>query len=255
MGLFSRKKNKAQAALEAEAAAAERLAAQRRAAEQAATQLAAQQAAERKAKADREREKEDKIMSNTTAKRKQIEQLERAIKRFEEERAQEAGLALAAQKAKKKSEALRHAQKAKRLKDRIENYDHQLSMLNDQLVALENTGTNNNFIVQMKETTELMNEVKIDADVVSDTLQDMRESLQAAQDVQDTIKADANMYGPSADAEDLLDELAEEFETEVSIPDVPVENPVMPGPARVTSKTPAETEEDEMRRLEADIAL
>lgn len=259
MGLFSRRNKKS----EAEARAAEMAAAQQRAAQQAvAEQMAAQQAAAKaaaakKAAADQERAKEEKIMANTTAKRRQIEVLERAIKRFEKERAEEARMALAAQKAKNKNEARRHADKAKRLKDRIESHDNQIRVLQQQLYALEDTGAHLNHINQMTETTSVINDVKIDADTVSDALQDMRESVQAAQDVQDTLKADANLYGAQEDPEDLLAELAEEYGDDVteSIPSVPDENPKMPAAAQAASKTPVDAEEDEIRRLEADIAL
>lgn len=278
MGLFSRKKKPtqaeqqaaaaAQAAQQAAAAQAAHQAAAARAKAQhdAAAQQAAAQAAQRKAVADELRGKEDKSLVDISAKRKQIVQLEGAISRFEDERKLAVQAAVKARHAKRDAEMKAQLRNVKRLEARSKQYQNQIVMAQQQLDALEDAASQRRILQDNKDFVQNIDDMKLDEEEVGEALQDMRDALQNVNDVNLTVQADAKLNSSMYDMDDAeaeLDALELELGAEPTdaIPNVPGEVPTLPAPMpSATSKQPSastitQSEEEEIRRLEADIAL
>lgn len=249
MGLFSKKK-KSSGADEAAAQAARAQAA----ALQAAAAQAAKDAQAREA-ADAKKAKEERTLANISAKRTDISQLQRALNGFEEQRRQEAALAIKAKNEKKINVAKAHLRNANRLKQRIAQYDTRIIQNQGQLDALEDAAFNVQGLDNMQSFTHNMEGQQQDPDQINETLQDMRDVMAGVNDVNLTLQADAQMNKGIYDTDDVLgdlEDLENEFgeETPLEIPSVPGEKPQMP-----TAANPAASEEEEIRRLEADIGI
>lgn len=249
MGLFSKKKKPSasdEAALQAARAQA--------AAAQASAAQAAREASARAAANDK-KAKEERTLSNITAKRTDIAQLQRALNGFEEERRREASLAIKAKNEKKINVAKAHLRNSNRLKQRIAQYETRIVQNQSQLDALEDAAFNEQGIDSMQNFTANMDGLQQDPDQINETLQDMRDVMSGVNDVNLTFQADAQMNKGIYDTDDVLgdlDDLENEFaeDTPLEIPSVPGEKPQMP-----TAPTPAASEEEEIRRLEADIGI
>lgn len=270
MGLFSRKKKTpkveagpdpaAQAAQAAQAQAAQAQAAQ-------AAQAAAQQraAAAASAEKDAQRAKEERTLASITLKRRNIQQMEKAVIRFEEERKKAMLAASSAKKAKRNADAQSHLRNAQRLKTRIEQYQNRVLVEQQQLDAIEDASA----FAQQHEGNKMfkqnIEELKVDVEDVEETLQDMREAMAGIEDINLAVKADAELNKGAYDMDDAFAEL-EEFEAELAesttdaIPDVPnnvPSDPAISAPKASTaaSSTQYSAEEEEIRRLEAGMAL
>lgn len=270
MGLFSRKKKPTAAGLQAEqaaqaaqaAVATQAAAAAVAAQQQAQAQRVAAEDAARQAAASDQRRTEEKILADITTKRKHITQLERAVSRFEDERKQAVGAAIRARNAKKDSEMKAQLRNVKRLEARSKQYQTQIVMAQQQLDALEDVASQRRILQDNKDFGKLLGEVSVDADEVQDAFQDMREAIQNVNDVGLTVQADSQLNGSMYDMDDAdaeLNALAAEYEDDVTttIPNVPGEVPNVPvvKPQMPSSSTVTQSEEEEIRRLEADIAF
>lgn len=256
MGLFSRKKK-------APTPPPEVVAAQTAAVQKAAAEAARASAQARaKAAAEATRAKEDRSMTNITAKKKQIEQLQRALNGFEEQRKKEAALAIQARNAKRVNEAKAHLRNATRLKMRIQQYDYQVVQNQTQLHALEDANVQRQAADNVKQFTSNIEELKQDPDEIQDALQDMREAMAGVNEVNLTMQADSELNKGLYDADDMMaeiDALEDELgigeeEKMVEMPSVPGEVPAMPVGVGVGGGG-LESEEEEIRRLERDVAL
>lgn len=268
MGIFNRGKKKAAA----EAAEKERLA------QIAAEEKAAAEASAAQRHVEVERSKEDKGLTAITAKRKDIAQLERALQRFEDERKTAGQAAIRARQNKKDAEMKSHLRNATRLKKRIEQYTNQVNLAQQQLDTLEDAMLHRQNFKETKAFKDDVTEMKLDAEEVDTAIQDMREAIESVNEVTLTVQADSelNKNAYDIDTEAALDDLEAEFAEEATdaIPNVPGEVPKMPsvstaGPATVAagaavapaavapaaSSSLNQSEEEEMRRLEAEIAL
>lgn len=250
MGLFSKKKKPS---------ASDEAAAQAARAQAAAAQASAAQAAKEaqaRAAANTKKSQEERTLANITAKRTDIKQLQRALDGFDEERRREAGLAIKAKNEKKINVAKAHMRNAARLKQRIAQYETRIVQNQTQLDALEDTASNVQAVDQMQDFNQNMQGMQQDPDQINDTLQNMRDVMDGVNDVNLTLQADAQLNKGIYDTDDVLGDLAEleaEFADDTpvqQIPSVPGEVPKMP-----TAAAPAASEEEEIRRLEADIGI
>lgn len=250
MGLFSKKKKPSPAEI-----AAQEQAEQQRIAQAAAALREREVAAAREAK-EKERQREEKTFGNIEAKKKDIKMLENAITAFEADRKKEALLAIKAKKEKKLNAAQIHMRNAKRLEGRIKNYQARIQQNQSQLDALEDAASMIDNYQGMKKFNEDIKESTLDVNEVEEKLQDMREVMSEVQAVNDAYLVDAEMHKPAYDNEEALADLEAEFADEleepevVNIPSVPGTVPKMPTPASAM-----EDEDEEIRKLEADVGL
>ncbi|CAN8068505.1 unnamed protein product [Agarophyton chilense] len=261
MKLFSRKKKASKA--EAEAVARQRAVTQQ--AEAAAAAAAAVAENERKkAEAQRKREEARQIEDHTVeaiiAKQKQIQQLQRALNGFEEQRQREAKLALRARDSKKLVEMKSHLRQVNRLKARIQQYETMHARSQDQLAALEDAASHRQRVEAEKEFATSLNRTKLDVDQVEESLQQAHEAQSDVDEVNRLFQADANLNPSSSEMMDYeaeLDGLAAEFSEPVAnaIPSVPDSRPSMPQIPNSVPVAPVSTEEDDIRRLEQEVAL
>lgn len=211
-----------------------------------------------KAAADEEERKERKILADITAKRKDIQQLQRALNGFEEERRREAALSKKAREQKKENEARSHLRNATRLKKRMEQYEQRVITNQTQLDALEDAAFQRQGIQNISNFTENIGEMQQDPDQIDDTLAKMREAMDGVNEGNLAFQADSNMNQSAYDTEDLDAQFAaldaefadEEPEPTAVIPSVPGTVPKMP-----QSANPISQEDEEIRQLEAGIAL
>lgn len=274
----------------AEAAAEQK----RRIEEETEQRAAAKRELELKKRAE-QNERKNLVVNKVDEKKKEIETVMKAIRRFEGEVKKQMADGREAKKKGNQREAVRYAQQAKRTKERLTKHENQLKILEDQLQALEDTGLNFNFVEQVKTGNEALKELNehVDTDTVEDVLADAREAVEKTQAVNDTFQADVNMYGSAVDDDDLLAELDDETFGPIEddtladeIPDVPLQKPLDParakedaeldelrmsmnhaGPSsaqvdgitagmrKVTTKTQQEIEEEELKQLETDLAV
>lgn len=256
MGLFGKKKKQA-AADEAAAAVARQQAAAAAAAAQHQAQVAAAEA-ERKAKAEAEKSKEEQAMANITAKRQDIKQLERALAGFEADHKRLTALALKARQEKRVNDMKTHMRAATRIKNRINQYNNAVIKNQEQLDALEDVS----FMNQNNEKTNVfvgnMQGMAVDAEKYEENLQDMREQMDAVNDLKDISQADANLSKTAYDEEEYMAEL-DALEAEQSAAGAASEIPAVPGnlPKMPVAAAPTTTlsEEEEIRKLEAGIGM
>lgn len=250
MGLFSKKKKPSAAEI-----AAQQQAEQQRIAQAAAELRNKEEAMAREAR-EKERQREERTFANIEAKKKDIKMLEDAVTSFEAERKREALLAIKAKKEKKVNEAQIHMRNAKRLETRIKNYQVRIQQNHSQLDALEDAASMFDSFQGVKKFNNDMKESTIDVNDVDEKLQDMREVMGSVQAVNDAFLVDAEMHKPAYDNEDALAELEAEFADDidqsdtVNIPSVPGTLPKMPAAASAV-----EDEDEEIRKLEADVGL
>lgn len=267
MGLFSRKKKVSrEASAEADAAAAAASAAAIKAEQDRAlkARLDAEATAKKRA-ADEARRKDEKTLADITTKRKEIKELEKAMQRFEDERNEAMRSAVKAKGLKRDTEMKSHLRNATRLKNRIAQYQNQVNLAQQMLDALEDAAMQRQNLDSTTAFVDNLNEIKIDSETVENKLQDMREVIQGVNEVNLTVQADAELNKNAYDLDEAMDEL-DALEAEIgqeatqSIPNVPDKAPVMPtipagAPAAAASSSISASEEEEMRRLEADIAI
>lgn len=211
-----------------------------------------------KAAADAEERRERKILADITAKRKDIEQLQRALNGFEEERRREAALAKKANQDGKKTEAKAHLRNATRLKNRMAQYEQQVITNQTQLDALEDAAFQRQGIQKISDFTDNIESMKQDPEQIDDTLAKMREAMAGVNEGNLAFQADANLNQSAYETDDLEAELAaldEEFGTTeaqptAALPSVPGTLPTMPDTSAAMSK-----EDEEIRQLEAGIML
>eukprot|EP00177_Eucheuma_denticulatum_P006269 GFKZ01011436.1.p1 GENE.GFKZ01011436.1~~GFKZ01011436.1.p1 ORF type:complete len:252 (+),score=72.31 GFKZ01011436.1:440-1195(+) len=251
MGLFSRKKKPSAAEI-----AAAQQAEQQRQAQAAADAKAKKEAADR-AEREKVRAREDKTLNDITAKRKDIDQLERAVVTFEQDRKKEATLAIKAKREKRVNQASIHLRNAKRLETKIKQYQVRISQNQSQLDALEDAHFNLDGANAIKTFNQNMEGLKQDVGEVDQQLQDMRETMDDVTAVNQALEGDVNLYGSAVDNEDELAALEAEFAdqlgdtTAADIPAVPGTVPTMPPP----QASAAADEDEEIRKLEAGVGL
>lgn len=250
MGLFSRKKKPSP-----EEIAAQQQAEQQRIAQAAAALKEREEAAAREVK-EKERQREEKTFANIEAKKKDIRMLEGAITAFEADRKKEALLAIKAKKEKKLSEAQIHMRNAKRFETRIKNYQARIQQNQSQLDALEDAANMIDQYQGVKQFNKDMQDYTLDVHGVEENLQDMREAMSGVQAVNDAFRVDADMNKPAYDEDETFADFEAEFADDVEesetvkIPSVPGTVPKTPAPASAL-----EDEDDEIRKLEADVGL
>lgn len=227
----------------------------------------ARKAEEKKVAADSERSRSDKLIADIAAKRKQITQIESALHRFEEEHRLAAMAAIRAKKENKMVEVKSHMRNVTRLKTRIAQYQNQVVNAQTQLDALEDVALQRESQKNNQAFVANLGDVKVDADSVENTLQDMRETLESVNEVSNVVQADMNLNKNAYDddlAMEELEALEAQYTEEASqgIPSVPQVVPNMPAAAAAApTKVPSsmvvlnDKEEEEMRKLEADMAL
>ena len=248
MGLFSKnKKKKAEAAAEAAARDAAAAAAAREAAAAAAA----------KAAKDAQVQKEKANVKKIVDKRKDIERLENAVKGFNAEREKNERAALAAKRAGNTREAVVYMRKVNRLKERIKQYDSSIITHTKQLDAYEDMAFHSQNNVKNEDFVADIGDISETAEKVGETLDDVREKLADVDNINMTIKADAALDQEAYGEESMLDALADlEADAEKNEalaethdlklgPNVPVGQPTMP--------SAAQTEEDEIARMERDL--
>ncbi|KAI0566181.1 hypothetical protein FGB62_11g214 [Gracilaria domingensis] len=152
-----------------------------------------------------------------------------------------------------------HMREVNRLKTRIQRYETMVVRSQDQLAALEDVASQRQHVESEKKFANFMNSNKLDIDQVEESLQQAHEARNDVDEVNRLFQADANLNPSSADMMDYeaeLDALEAEFSDGVTtaIPSVPESKPAMPKLPSVPA-APVSTEEDDIRRLEQEVAL
>lgn len=243
--------------------AAEAAAEEEKARLEAARAAVAKAEAEKKSQEVEARQREDRLVNDISAKRKEIDQLVGAIDGFHKRLQMAVRNLQAAKKANKKAEAAVHLRSAKALEKRIKDYEIRIGRAQDQLTTLEDTASLRHAHDSNKHFTESVKHGQLDKDEVENVLQDMRETMDKTNDVNLAIHADHNLHGTTIDDADMDDEigrLAAEYGVEdieekatTKIPSVPGTIPVMPGAASATAAE--DKEEEEIRRLEESMGM
>lgn len=191
-------------------------------------------------------------MSN---KKIQIQKLETILDRTEENRASLAKMAINARRRGQLQDASRFAKQAGQLKKRIENVNSQITLLNEQVFALEEAGT---FLVTRQELqsgTNLLTQVLGNDGDFQETIAESRRQLDASNAINEALRIDASVHDPGEDSAQMLEDLENEFGSDFKsssfseMTDVPQ---IMPRPPTASSSSapPSEMEQIEARLLD-----
>lgn len=252
MGLFSKKKNKQSAV---DVAAAEALRVQQ--AQAAAAAERERKAAVVRAKKDEDRAVEEDTMVAITAKRREIEQLTRALDGFEAQRKQEMVKAGKARNEKRDAVMRIHLREAAKLKKKLDSTEMQLETKHNQLENLEKALQQKQGVEDMEVFTQNIGKLKIDTTHVEDVLEKKQEAVDNVEDVSYILNADAEQVKSNYDYDDQLAEL-DAFEADLAqteaekIPSVPSTAPNMPAAPQAVGSS-SQREEDEIAKLEREM--
>lgn len=219
-----------------------------------------QRRAEERRKQEEVKQIEQHNVDAITAKEKQIAMIEKALKGFEEHRQREAKLALRARQMKKTVDTKMHLRQAKRFETRIAQHETMLAKYQDQLAALQDVATHRQQTEANKKFAEQINTLALDVDEVDDVLQEQQAAIEKVQNITTSIQADSTLNPASTEMMDMeaeLDALEAEFSEPAvtAIPPLPDTTPAMPAVSLPTATSTITTEEDDIRRLEQQVAL